>query len=145
MSSVKTAKARSTGASTTIDVVTEVAWVSVIGVLLLCVLVSLFDSLFERVQGRVPEAVEVVAKAGQAGRVEAVDPAIPYGHVVYQARFLQHLEVLGHGRPADREQRGEIHDGGGAHDEVLQNGPACRVGKGDQGRIVSCHLQYVLT
>src|SRR6516165_1102908 len=94
MSSVKTAKARSIGASTTVDTLTAVR-TSVISLSLFLLSVLSLDSRLERVQGGAPEALEVVPEAGQAVGVEAVHAARPDLDVAHEARLPQHLQVLG--------------------------------------------------
>ena len=81
-------------------------------------------------QRDIPETVEIVAQLLQTGGVEAVDPAIPHRHVVHQSRVLQHLEVLGHCRPAYWKECGQLPNGSRPVGEVLQDGTACRVAEG---------------
>src|SRR5580700_5392425 len=138
MSSVKTANACSTGASTTMEVWTAVDRVSVIARVLS---VFLFDSGLERLQRRVPEALEVVPQPGEAVGVQAVDAARPNLYAAHQSGVLQDFEVLGDGGPADRQQRGEVDDGGGPLSELLEDGPPGRIAQGAEGRRVSIHLR----
>src|SRR5580700_5830577 len=141
MSSVKTANACSTGASTTMEVWTAVDRVSLIARVLSLFPLFLFDSGLERQQRRGPEALEVVPQPGEAVRVQAVDAARPDLYTAHESGVLQDLEVLGDGGPADRQQRGEVDDGGGPLSELLEDGPPGRIAQGAEGRRVSIHLR----
>src|SRR5580700_7503864 len=143
MSSVNTAKARSIGASTTIDVLTAV-WTSATGISFFLFSVLFFDSGLERVQRRPPEALEVVPQAGQPVGVEAVDAARPDLDVAHEARLLQDLQVLRDRGPADRQAVGQVHHGGRTLAELLEDGAPGRIAQGienlGRGGRVSFHL-----
>jgi hypothetical protein len=55
--------------------------------------------VFERL---VPELVEVLTNGRQTGAIDEVQSARSFGAIGHQAHVLEHLEVLGHGRPAHR-------------------------------------------
>ena len=119
--SVNTAKARSIGASTTICLRTTAAsaWV-----------MTSPPSVVRRrpVAGQrpVPERVELVAQRGHAGRVEPIDPARARGALGDEPRVLEHLQVLGHRRPADRQLVGQLADRPRPLGQALDDGVACR-------------------
>ena len=91
----------------------------------------LFDDVLVAGQRTVPEGVELVAQRGHADRVEPVDPAGADGALGDQAGVLEHLQVLGHRRPADRQLLGELADGprplGQARDDRAPGGIPQRV------------------
>jgi hypothetical protein len=142
MSSVNTAKARSIGASTTIDALTAV-WTSVM-VLSLSVLffVLRFDSFLERLQCGAPEALEIVPQPGKPTGVEAVDAARADLDVAHQARILKDFQVLRDRRSADGQAMSQVDNGGRALADLLEDGAPGRITKGVQsvGRSVSFHL-----
>ena len=90
---------------------------------------SLFHSGLEGVQRGTPEALEVVPHAGEAIGVEAVDAARPNLDVAHEARLLQYLQVLRDSRAADGQAVGQVHHGGGALAELLED--ARRVGRAE--------------
>jgi hypothetical protein len=50
-----------------------------------------------------------------------------------EVRVLEDLEVLGDGRPADRDGRRDLHDRQGARHEQLEDRAAARIGEGLEG------------
>jgi hypothetical protein len=57
-----------------------------------------------------PEPIEIVTELAQPGRINLIDPPSTGRPIGHEARVLQHLEVLGHGGPADRELPSELPD-----------------------------------
>src|SRR5918999_5493927 len=123
--SVNTRNARSTGASTTICVRTDVS--CALAVMRPPLWFWLFGGLLVGRQGFAPEPVELSAKGAHAVRVELVDAPIACGPVDDQPRILQHLQVLGNRRASDRQLRCELAHGSGAVGKALENGAPRRV------------------
>src|SRR4051794_4234938 len=120
MPSVKTANARSCGASTTMlrrtarsdDCCSTIA------------LLLLLGGIAERRERLVPEGVEVGAQVGQCLRVHLVEPARADFAVDDEPRVLEHLQVLGDRRAADRQLAGELADRPRTLDQALEDGLA---------------------
>jgi len=71
---------------------------------------GLFDDRLVGGQGAEPKPVEVGPELGEAVGVQAVDATVTGGLVDDQPRFLQDLEVLRDGGPADGQAAGELPD-----------------------------------
>src|SRR3954469_22797819 len=84
-------------------------------------LLGLLDDGLVGRQGAAPEPVEVGAQRGQAGRVDAVDPAVAGRLVDDQPGVLEDLEVLGDGWAADRQAAGDLADGARTLGEPLED------------------------
>src|SRR3954454_22718283 len=119
MPSVKTAKARSRGASTTTLWRTartgDCCWSTI------CVLLVL-GCLAKRRERLVPEGVEVGAQVGQCLRVHLVEPARADLAVDDQPGVLEDLQVLRDRGAADRELAGQLADRARPGDEALEDG-----------------------
>ena len=92
-------------------------------------------------RGPVPESVEPGADRPEPGRIDRVDAARALGLVAHQPRLLQHLQMLRHGRPADRQPRGELAHRHRPLGEPLDDRLAHRLGK--RGKQVSHSLPLV--
>jgi hypothetical protein len=81
-------------------------------------------------EGLGPHVIEVGAETGYALRIELVESARSGVDVEDETGVLEHLEVLGNGRPADGEGTRELVDGEGAGGEPLEDGHAGGVAQG---------------
>src|SRR3954467_6560093 len=118
MPSVKTAKARSRGASTTTLWRTarpgDCCWSTI------CLLLVL-GCIAKRRERLVPEGVEVGAQVGQCLRVHLVEAAGAALAVDHQPGVLQDLQVLRDRGTADGELAGELADRPGPRDEAFED------------------------
>ena len=73
---------------------------------------SFLGCRLEGVQRLIPIAVELVPQGANPIGLDLVDPPSPFGPVGNQPGQFQHPEVLGDGRPADRQVPGQVADRG---------------------------------
>lgn len=66
----------------------------------------------------------MVPKRRYARRIEPIDPTRSRGSLDDKAGILEHLQMLGHGWPADRKPVSELADRERAPREVLNDRPA---------------------
>src|SRR5579863_4850600 len=103
-------------------------------------LLGLFGGGFVCSHGAGPEPVELCAEFGETGWIDRVDAAIARLPVDHQPGFLERLEMLRDGRPADRQSKGEIADRGRALGQALEDGPPGGIAEdGPPRKLVSCH------
>src|SRR5262247_2857937 len=95
--------------------------------LLLVVVVWRLCRHCESGEGIAPDLVEVAAQPGDAAGIQLVDPAGTGGPVEDEAGLLQRAQVLGDGRPADRQFAGELPDRARPAGQPLEDGPPGRV------------------
>src|SRR5882672_5520898 len=86
-------------------------------------LVLLFDGGLECRQGLVPEPVEVCAQRADPVRIELVDAAGADLHVAHETGVLEHLQMLGDGRPAHRQLGRQLTDRTGSLAKALEDRP----------------------
>ena len=67
-------------------------------------------------------------------RIEGVDPGLGHPPFPQESRLTKHPEVARHGRPADREEVGNVSGRQGALAQGIQNGAAGRIGNGAENR-----------
>ncbi len=79
------------------------------------------------------------AQLGQALGVDTEVVARAAAFLCYQARGLEHLQVLGHRRAADRQVRGQIADRRRPLAQQVQHGLARGIGKGSQQLLSVSH------
>src|SRR5919198_1307805 len=100
-----------------------------------------FEFLEIRVQpleALLPEAAVVLEPARGGGGGVGLEPAArraALSGTPHQARPLQHAQVLGNGRPGDREGLGQVADGAVAVGEPGQDGAARGVAEGGVDRV----------
>src|SRR4051794_19508822 len=114
MSRVKSSKARAWPTSTT----TSRRMASTVSIMLLAFPIRRCTFLKGR-ERTFPEAVQVAAELGQALGIGLVEPAGADLAVEDQADVLEHLEMLGDGRTADRQHVGQLSHGQRAGGEVV--------------------------
>src|SRR3954452_24425207 len=121
--SVKTEKARSIGASTTIECCVVVSDA--------CVLIRspslVLDGRLVGGERLVPEVVEVSAQQAQSLGIDLVDAPGADSLVDDQPGVLEHLQVLRDGGPADRQLPGQLTDRPGPLGQVLEDRPPGRI------------------
>ena len=76
-----------------------------------------------------PQGSEIILQGRNSTPVEAVEPPRPIGQVSDQARFLQHLQMLGNRRPADRQASRQAANGLGTATEPLEDREPGRIGR----------------
>jgi hypothetical protein len=102
----------------------------------------LLDGRLEGRQRLVPEPVEISAQLADTGGIELVDPTRPHGAVDDQPRVLEHFEVLGDRRPADRHVFCQLTYGARAIGETLEDRPSRRICERRQSiNLVSLHAR----
>src|SRR5258708_36411665 len=79
-----------------------------------------------------PELVEVLADGGEPLPVELVDAARSLGVIGYEARVLEHLEVLRDRWAADGERAGDVDHGERTAREAAEDGASHGVAQGGQ-------------
>src|SRR3954468_14856836 len=100
----------------------------------------LLQGVLERLQGSVPEPVEVGAQGADAVRVQLVEPAGAVLAVGNETRLLQHLQVLGDSGPGDRQLVGDLPHRPWTLSQELEDGPPGRVAQcGHAILLVSLH------
>src|ERR1041384_1347546 len=77
----------------------------------------------ERGEGLIPELVEVGAEAGQAVRIDAVDPPRAVSTLGHQPGFFQNPQMLRDRGATDGQLVGDLPDRAGALPELLENRP----------------------
>jgi hypothetical protein len=68
----------------------------------------LLDDLLESRQRLGPKAIQLIAHGSHSSRVRLIDPAVAVGPARDEPRVLEHLQVLRHGGPGDRELDREL-------------------------------------
>ena len=101
------------------------------------ILPSALSMLLEAGQRVVPEAVEPITQFTQALGVDAIDPRRPVRLVRHQSRLFQHLQMLRHRRPADRQRRRDLTHASRPGAKALEHGAARGISQSGQGRYVS--------
>ena len=66
-----------------------------------------FHFRLERGKRLIPELIEPAAQRAEPVRVDKVNPPCSFLPVSHKARLLERLEMLRHGRPADRHAAGD--------------------------------------
>ena len=122
--SVKTVNARSIGASTVIDVRTDVA-VDLRGHGTSCSGCS--TAALKAARDRFQNWSRYARSAATPVRIDAVDPARARRRVGHEPRVLEHLEVLGHGRSADGQLARQLADGARSIGKPLEDRAPGRV------------------
>src|SRR6266542_1968057 len=117
--------------------------------MLLLLFFHALEVLVESLVARVPETAIVLRPLGDLFERRRFEPAgapLRLAAARDEAGALEHAEVLGNGRAADRERRGNLFDRGRAGGEAGENRAARRVGEGGKGRtqVIRCHL-YITT
>src|SRR5215510_6249141 len=88
----------------------------------------------------VPDAVQVRPQRGHSVRVELVHPPRPLGPADHQAAVLEHAQVLGYRRTADRQLPRQLADRARTPREQLEDRPPGRIAEQAQSAIsVSIH------
>src|SRR5256885_12350708 len=101
-SSVKIRNASSGVALTVIDLRTGTSMRSSTLVVIAPPRFRAFDAFLEGDQRDSPELVEILAQGREGFGVELIEPAVSDGTIDHQASVLEHTQMLGNGRPADR-------------------------------------------
>src|SRR5690348_1114711 len=81
----------------------------------------------EALQRVTPERVEVLAERGDRLRVDVVDAARARRTIDDEPDVLQHLQVLGDGRPADRKLVRQLPDGPRTVAQPFEDLPPMRI------------------
>ena len=95
--------------------------------------VGLLDFGLECVERLGPELIEPGPELAEPFRVDLVDVPSALRLVDHEPRVLQDLEVLRHGRPADRQLARELADRARRAREPLEDLAPGRVGEGREG------------
>jgi hypothetical protein len=74
-----------------------------------------------------PELIQPDADRGEPVGVDAVHPPCSLRSVGHETGFFQHLQMLGHGRPADRQAARELADRGFSDAQSLEYLTARRI------------------
>ena len=96
----------------------------------------------EAVEGAGPEGavmVEPLLRGLQAVGIEAADQLLAVAGAGDQPGALQHLQMAGDGRPADRKGFGDLADRGFPKRQPGQDGAAGGIGQGRIGVVEICH------
>src|SRR5215472_15550278 len=79
-------------------------------VLVLLLALAQFDFRLERGKRLIPKLIEPAAQRAEPVRVDEIDPSCAFLPISHKARVLQRLEMLRHGRTADRHAAGDRAD-----------------------------------
>jgi hypothetical protein len=90
----------------------------------------IFGNGLKLVHGLLPHLVEMRAQAGNAFRGEAIVTAGSRFAIENQAGILEHAQVLGDGRAADRKGAGQLIHREGTGGKLLEDGHAGGISDG---------------
>ena len=94
----------------------------------------------EPVESGPPHRVDIGAQLAQRLGIGAIDPPRAGARLVHEAGVLQHLQMLRHGRPADRQPGRQLAHRPRRLDHALEHRAARRVGEGGELGFVSHDL-----
>jgi hypothetical protein len=109
--------------------------------MLFLLFVFVFCGALESGQSIVPKLGEVVAEEGDPFGIEFVNAAGAIVTVAYKPRLLEDAEVLGNGRPGDRQPGRQFVDSARVAAQHFEDGQARRVAESGKAALsVSIHL-----
>ena len=95
----------------------------------------------EAVRPQLAEGLQPAVELAERDGAQPVEPAVRVGAHLDEAGVAQHLEVLGHRRPADRQSVGQLADRARAGGQSFEDRPPGAVGESTPwiGCFVSSH------
>jgi hypothetical protein len=90
-------------------------------------------------EGCGPKRSRVGLEAGEPFWIDLVHAPGAGGVVCYQTGGFEHLEVLGHGGPSDREPASDLYYRLGPGTQPFQDGPASPITERIEQNVMICH------
>jgi hypothetical protein len=99
----------------------------------------LFGSLLVAGEGCGPKRSRVGLEPGEPFGIDLVQAPCAGGVVCHQASSFEHLEVLGHGGPSDRELAGDFYYRLGPGTQPFEDGPASPIAERIEQNVMIWH------